>query len=273
MSDDPFSATLDLLRRLPPTNITRNTETLCALQPDIADDLITSIDQPLLVKTDRSKEYLCTEYNKDGDSYRSPWSNTYSPELPDGTMPSSKLRELEVMMNDAFDTYREQYYEGGISSVYLWDLEDGGFAGAVLLKKTLSEDAIHQGSWDSIHIFECRERGRQARYSLTSTILLWINTKAEAGGSDGLSDVSLSGSMTRQIEQDCALANPSGHIANVGKLVEDMEIKMRNLLAEVYFGKTKDVINELRSVEGSERRQNESNLRNELLGAFKRRAG
>lgn len=47
---------------------------------------------------------------------------------------------------------------------------------------------------------------------------------------------------------------------------------MRNLLAEVYFGKTKDVINELRSVEGSERRQNEANLRNELLGAFKRRA-
>ena len=40
----------------------------------------------------------------------------------------------------------------------------------------------------------------------------------------------------------------------------------------VYFGKTKDVINELRSVEGSEMRQKEANLRNELLGAFKRRA-
>jgi capping protein beta len=47
---------------------------------------------------------------------------------------------------------------------------------------------------------------------------------------------------------------------------------MRNLLAEVYFGKTKDVINELRSAEGSEMRQKEANLRNELLGAFKRRA-
>ena len=38
--------------------------------------------------------------------------------------------------------YREMYYEGGISSVYLWDLEEGGagkevaFAGAVLLKKS-----------------------------------------------------------------------------------------------------------------------------------------
>jgi len=87
-----------------------------------------------------------------------------------------------------------------------------------------------------------------------------------------MTDVSLSGSMTRQVEQDCPLANPAGHIVNVGKLVEDMEIKMRNLLSEVYFGKTKDVINELRSVEGSEMRQKETNLRNELLGAFKRRA-
>lgn len=28
-----------------------------------------------------------------------------------------------------------RYYEGGVSSVYLWELEDGGFAGVVLFKK------------------------------------------------------------------------------------------------------------------------------------------
>jgi len=28
----------------------------------------------------------------------------------------------------AFDQYREMYFEGGVSSVYLWDL-DQGFAG------------------------------------------------------------------------------------------------------------------------------------------------
>lgn len=46
---------------------------------------------------------------------------------------------------------------------------------------------------------------------------------------------------------------------------------MRNSLSEVYFGKTKDVIGELRSVEGSERQRQEAMLRNELLGAFGRR--
>ena len=31
-----------------------------------------------------------------------------------------------------------RYYEGGVSSVYFWDLEDDGFAGVVLLKKSKS---------------------------------------------------------------------------------------------------------------------------------------
>lgn len=38
---------------------------------------------------------------------RSPWSNEYDPPLADGTVPSAKLRKLEVQANDAFDTYRE----------------------------------------------------------------------------------------------------------------------------------------------------------------------
>lgn len=38
---------------------------------------------------------------------RSPWTNEYDPPLDDGTVPSAKLRRLEVAANDAFDTYRE----------------------------------------------------------------------------------------------------------------------------------------------------------------------
>ena len=33
-------------------------------------------------------------------------------------------------------TQYQRYFEGGVSSVFLWDLEDGGFAGVVLLKKS-----------------------------------------------------------------------------------------------------------------------------------------
>jgi len=45
-------------------------------------------------------------------------------------MPSERLRKLEIDANAAFEQYREMYFEGGVSSVYLWDLEHG-FAGRV----------------------------------------------------------------------------------------------------------------------------------------------
>lgn len=49
-------------------------------------------------------------------------------------MPSDRVRKMEIRANEAFDVYRELYYEGGLSSVYFWNLDDG-FAGVVLLKK------------------------------------------------------------------------------------------------------------------------------------------
>lgn len=67
---------------------------------------------------------------------RSPWSNEYDPAMADGAKPSDSLRKLETAANEAFDTYREMYFEGGISSVYMWDLEPG-FAAVVLIKKGL----------------------------------------------------------------------------------------------------------------------------------------
>ena len=37
--------------------------------------------------------------------------------------------------------FESRYYEGGISSVYLWD-QDVGFAGVVLLKKSVSSTFV-----------------------------------------------------------------------------------------------------------------------------------
>lgn len=75
------------------------------------------------------------DYNRDGDSHRSPWSNEFDPPIDDGTLPSERIRKLEIAANEAFDVYRGLYYEGGVGSTYLWDLESDEFAGVVLLKK------------------------------------------------------------------------------------------------------------------------------------------
>lgn len=110
----------------------------------------------------------------------------------------------------------------------------------------------------------------------------------------------LSGSLTRQAEIEAPLTQPSGrsdatsssasgttstssssssssanataasHIQNIGKLIEDVESKIRSTLLDVYFGKTKDVWGMLRSQESLEVMRREERLRKELMGMWKR---
>ncbi|MCJ1252686.1 F-actin-capping protein subunit beta [Lignoscripta atroalba] len=250
-TDTQFDSALDLLRRLPPHSTTVNLTRLCALAPQITEDLLSSVDQPLETRRCKKtgRDYLLCDYNRDGDSWRSPWSNEFEPPIQDdiddegqqGTKPSERVRGLEIRMGEAVDVYRELYYEGGVSSVYFWDLDDG-FAGVVLLKKTTPKGKS-EGGWDSIHVFEAIDRARTAHYKLTSTVILHLGTSNES-----LGDMELSGNMTRQSEQDMPVEDDTSHIVNVGRLVEDMELKMRNLLQEVYFGKAKDVVGDLRSI-------------------------
>ncbi|EER29384.1 F-actin capping protein beta subunit isoforms 1 and 2, putative [Coccidioides posadasii C735 delta SOWgp] len=276
MADTQFDSALDLLRRLSPRDTKRNLQYITTLVPDLTEDLLASVDQPLEIRRCRrsQRDYLLCDYNRDGDSYRSPWSNEFDPPLEDGTVPSERVRKMEVAANEAFDVYRELYFEGGVGSVYFWDLDDDGFAGVVLLKKGITPGSKNSGAWDSIHVFEATDRGRICHYKLTSTVILHLST-----GSEVLGDMDLSGNMTRQIEADMPIEGDASHVANVGRLVEDMELKMRNLLRtftvklecfegmipeearllvlrrtdahifteEVYFGKAKDVVSELRS--------------------------
>uniref|UniRef100_A0A336M726 F-actin-capping protein subunit beta n=1 Tax=Culicoides sonorensis TaxID=179676 RepID=A0A336M726_CULSO len=262
MTELQMDCALDLMRRLPPQQIEKNLIDLIDLAPALCEDLLTSIDQPLKIAKDKAtgKDYLLCDYNRDGDSYRSPWSNTYDPPLEDGSLPSERLRNLEVEANYAFDQYREMYYEGGVSSVYLWDL-DHGFAGVILIKKAGDGNKKIKGCWDSIHVVEVQEKtsGRSAHYKLTSTAMLWLQTNKQGSGT-----MNLGGSLTRQVEQDAPVAETSPHIANIGRMVEDMENKIRNTLNEIYFGKTKDIVNGLRSVQSLSDKNREDELKKQL---------
>lgn len=50
----------------------------------------------------------------------------------------------------------------------------------------------------------------------------------------------------------------------MGRLIEDMEFKMRHALQEIYFGKTKDIVNDLRSVQGLAERSKQDVVKREL---------
>lgn len=54
-------------------------------------------------------------------------------------------------------------------------------------------------------------------------------------------------------------------------MVEDMENKIRNTLNEIYFGKTKDIVNGLRSVQPLSEQRQQNALRQELADVIKQR--
>ena len=126
--------------------------------------------------------------------------------------------------------------------------QDSGFAGVILIKKAGDGSKKIKGCWDSIHVVEVQEKssGRSAHYKLTSTSMLWLQTNKVGSGT-----MNLGGSLTRQVrclswiifcgmvkennivfgtfqtEQDAPVSESSPHIANIGRMVEDMENKIR----------------------------------------------
>ncbi|CUM66001.1 uncharacterized protein PRCAT00003655001 [Priceomyces carsonii] len=283
--EEKFDASLDLLRRLDPQRTSTNLNDICTLiqndstvDEDLTQDLLSSVDTPLTItKCDTTgKQYLCCDYNRDGDSYRSPWSNEYFPKISEedamsAPFPSDWLRQLEVKANESFEIYRDLYYEGsGVSSVYMWDTSDepidtleSGFAGVVLFKKATDDGS---GTWDSIHVFEViPESSSTALYKLTTSVILDLQDK-------GTSSLSLSGSLTRQLESSNSLSLESGanletvHLINIGTIIEKSEYNIRNLLQEVYFDKLKDImLKDLRSIGDSREKKAEDLKHSELI--------
>jgi capping protein beta len=240
-----LEAALDLMRRMPPQNVHQHLQDIIDLQPELCDSLLSAVDQPLKVARDASagRDYLLCDYNRDENSYRSPWSNVFDPPLEDSQTPSDRLRKLEVQMNEAFDTYRQMYFDGGVSSVYLWD-SSSGFNGAVLIKKSANLKTA-TGCWDSIHVIEVQEKtgGRAAAYKMTSSVMLWLKTSDEACGM-----FNLGGYLSRQEERERPLTDDSTHITNIGPMIEEIETRMRTQLNDVYFGTSRNIIDSMRSI-------------------------
>ena len=90
------------------------------------------------IDTEQNREFLKCEYNRDGDSYRSPWSNKYFPlQSDDALYPSADLLAMEQKANEVFARYATMYFDTtAITSVYLFDIaEVDGFGACFLVKK------------------------------------------------------------------------------------------------------------------------------------------
>lgn len=246
---------LALLKKLPPQDLEKNLASFSKVAPHLSTSLQPYITKPssLVLDTATNKFFLACEYNNDGNAYRSPWTNVYHTVPAGGKVeedklfhPPADLRRLEEMFNEVFDAYKTSYYEGGVSSVYLWDLEDG-FAAAFLIRKEVYQSrGVENGIWDIVHLAEVRESPNTnfAEYRVYSNLLLSL----ELAGGKAAGTTELGAYFTRQAEDKRKKTNEDAHLPVIGRMIEEMEISLRQSLDSFYMAKHREVLSNVRSL-------------------------
>ncbi|KAL7251110.1 hypothetical protein ACSBR1_013026 [Camellia fascicularis] len=184
-----MEAVMGLMRRIPLKHTETALSALLSLLHDHSSHFLSQVGQPLqvLCDVDCGKEFILCEYNRDTDSYRSPWSNKYHPPLEDGLYPSLELRKLEIETNEVFAIYRimkvafHQCICGKMRMIcsLLLDKESSApfHKPAIILE---DEDGSKSGHGR-------REDEEMTRYCLTSTVMLSLTTYNDSSGTFNLS--------------------------------------------------------------------------------------
>ena len=248
---------IQLNQLMPIIDIDKNIDAISSViyeNDDLLNEFLQKVDNRTKVcKDDVKGEFIMCEQNRDGDSYRSPYSNTYFPPTDDAKYPSAPLRDLEEKLNKMFKLYIKHYYSiSTLCSVYCWELGDtlaDGYGVAVLIKNSLThQKKVNSGSWDSSNLitvtFENEGSKKKAKYNLISTVNLAMSFEGKAVGKVCLSGTIARSSHYSKIVDD--YPDDEAHITNIGVLVEDMENSIRNTLDTVYLMKSKQIIDTAR---------------------------
>jgi capping protein beta len=149
----------------------------------------------IICRDDPKGTFLCCEFNRDGDSYRSPISNKYFPtpeEENEMKYLPENLRNLEIKFNKVFQSYIRAYYSPeAICSVYL-DIVDenleNGFLVNVRIKNPIIDKTkdLDTGCWDSNNIIEVKyikdNPNINIEFRISTSVYLIINTNNEQTG-------------------------------------------------------------------------------------------
>ena len=249
---------IQLNQLMPIIDIDKNIDAISSViydNDDLLNEFLQKVDNRTKVcKEDPKGEFIMCEQNRDGDSYRSPFSNKYFPPTEDAKYPSEPLRQLEETLNKMFKIYVKLYYSNTtISSVYCWELGDtlaDGYGVAVLIKNSLTDQKkINTGSWDSSNLItvtfdEGAGGKKKAKYNLISTVNLAMSFEGKACGKVCFSGtIARSSHFTKDVND---YTKDEAHVTNIGVLVEEMENSIRNTLDTVYCMKSKQIIDTAR---------------------------
>lgn len=254
-------AAIGLLKRLPPQHVERYLAELKTVAPTLDKSLASFAKRPLQVMLDAKceRQFIKCDFNFDDGAHRSPWTNQYLPSPSGATegqeekrhRPSERLRKLEETFNEVFDEYRASYYEGGVSSVYVWDLDEG-FSAAFLIRKELKQQkGVEIGSWDSVHVVEVRESPAtgQSEYRLSTTVTVHAEVGPKSAGRSELAS-----RVTRHAEdRKKKKVSEDQHIVHIGRLIEDMETHIRQYF-DTCIAKQREVLDHVRVLDPEEPR-------------------
>lgn len=184
---------LHLYKLLSPNNAEYNFNAISSLIYEDDDNLSTftqKVEVPTTIcKDDPLGQFLCCEFNRDGDSYRSPYSNTYFPEPEEDDEPMkeipAELRTLEEKFNKIFKFYIKAYYSpNAICSVYCDTVDDDmnkGFLVNIRIKNPIESKtkSLNAGCWDSNNIVEVKyihdDPSKRIEYRISSSAYLTLN--------------------------------------------------------------------------------------------------
>lgn len=208
--------------------------------------------------------FIESEYNKDGDSYRSPWSNTYFPQKQSDRLLPKELRELEQKINQLIKLYLKIYYsEDAISSAYIMFQDESisnGFTCAVFIKsKAVNSEYLTENSFvESTNIVSVkfmRERSDvpnkekiKVIYKTNTIFLFNLELKK-------LENCAYNGTKYCDCMNTTYISNYfdyEKHLKYIGKSIEENEGNLRLKLDKVYLGKSNYICKEIRMKEGQD---------------------
>ena len=171
--------------------------------------------------------------------------------MDDGAFqPPIAIRQREAYFNQAFDDYRDQYYNGGVSSVYCWEQQKGGWAACFAIKKVLEgEHSDVQGFWDAVHVVDAQEEMGTYVIAVTSSFLFNLEV---VGGEDPDAacagkppPICFSGQCSRTNERTLELTTRNNidtkFLEVIGVIIENAESHFRTRLEKVYLAKAPEI--------------------------------
>ncbi|SPJ09021.1 F-actin-capping protein subunit beta, putative [Plasmodium sp. DRC-Itaito] len=248
MNNEKMEAALNICNTLPGHVFDDTIKMLSRIDQNITNNILINKEGSIKIKYDKeeNKYYLGNMFNKEKDSYRSPYTNIYFPEqYINSYVPPEHLRTLEILYNKIFDRYRKAYYMNGLSSVYLLPhpIEDG-FVACFLIKKKEIFDKETNIKWEATHLIQVNITNLKVHYQISCTINFEIKKN---------DNLILSANINKALENSKKISDiylfkdQYFHMENMGYLIECMENSLRKSIEYIYILKIQDMLNSIKS--------------------------